>query len=485
MYPVSKMRFINWLVLAVFFIHHINSYATHSESADLTYKCLGGNQYQFTLSFYRDCAPGAAAAPGSVTINCLSVSCNKNFNVTLNPVPGTGIEVSPLCASASSQCTNAASPNPGVQQFIYQGTVTLPAACNDWVFGFTQCCRNGAITTINTPLSDNVYVEAHLDNLNFPCDNSPTFSTLPIPFVCVNQTYCFSHGATDIDGDSLSYSLITPKINPTATVTYIAPYTATQPLASTPLVTFNSATGDICMTPTVLQRTVLAVLVQEWRNGQLVGSVIRDMQVAIFPCSNTTPYLNGINNTGVYTKTVCYPSTVSFNIPSFDADTVFNAGFIPNFQNTTLTWNSGIPGASFTTSAHIAPSGSSLAIGTFTWTPLASDISTTPHCFVATVKDNNCPIYATQLRSFCVTVLGASINSTAPQTICASSPSAILTGTVYPASSIVTWAGGGGTYSPNNTTLTTTYSLSAAEVSSGQAKLSLSSSGTGSCYLSL
>ncbi|MEY4926619.1 MAG: hypothetical protein RI894_1055, partial [Bacteroidota bacterium] len=40
--------------------------ATHGVGADLHYVCLGGNTYQFELSFYRDCA---GIQPSTPTLN--------------------------------------------------------------------------------------------------------------------------------------------------------------------------------------------------------------------------------------------------------------------------------------------------------------------------------------------------------------------------------------------------------------------------------
>ncbi|HRP61603.1 MAG TPA: hypothetical protein PK833_15130, partial [Vicingus sp.] len=50
-----------------------NAFATHAQSADITYQCLGGNQYEIQVSFYRDCA--GVAAPNTVSVNLSSASC--------------------------------------------------------------------------------------------------------------------------------------------------------------------------------------------------------------------------------------------------------------------------------------------------------------------------------------------------------------------------------------------------------------------------
>lgn len=391
------------LVLLLFFFPFLfwsnHAFGTHAQSGDLTYECLGGNQYRITVKFYRDCA--GVNAPGTVTIDLSSASCNQNFTTTLNPLPGTGQEVTPICSSLQTQCNGGT--YPGVQEWVYEGVVTLPAACVDWVFSFTLCCRNNAITTINNPGGENIYIEANLDNLNYPCNSSPVFSNPPVPFVCVGQQYCFNHGATDPDGDSLAYYLIAPQTGPATTVTYLPGYSATQPLQSSTAITIDPLTGDICMTPTLIEVTVMAVLVEEYRNGVLIGTIVRDIQLRSFNCSNVLPSLNGIANTGVYTIGACANTPLTFDIPSFDPD----AG-----QTVSLTWNGAIPNATFTVNGMNPPT------ATFTWTPPASAIGNVQHCFTVTVTDDNCPFIGLQTYAFCINVDGLDLTMSATNDDC-------------------------------------------------------------------
>ena len=393
-----RLRFL--FIILAFIQNSGEAYATHAQSADITYQCLGGNQYQISVSFYRDCA--GINAPNTVDVNLFSASCNQDFNITLNQ--NSGSEVSLVCNSVNTSCTGGN--YPGVEEYIYQQIVTLPAQCNDWVFSFALCCRNNAINTIDDPGNEDIYVEAHLNSLNAPCNSSPTFSNPPVSYPCVGQTSCFNHGAYDSDGDSLYYSMLAPATGPNTTVTYLPGYSATQPLNSNPLVSFNPNTGDICVTPTMQEVTVLAVRVEEWRNGVLIGSVIRDIQLRTIACNNNLPEISGINGTGQYTATACAGSNLSFNIVSNDLD----AG-----QNVTLTWNGSIPGASFTTN------GGQFETATFSWTPTVNNISSTPYCFTVNVADDNCPITGVQVYSFCITVTGFDINTTSTPANCGAS----------------------------------------------------------------
>ncbi|KAB2859327.1 MAG: T9SS type B sorting domain-containing protein [Flavobacteriales bacterium] len=379
-----------------------NAFATHAQSADITYQCLGGNQYEIQVSFYRDCA--GVAAPNTVSVNLSSASCNQNFNATLSRIPGTGVDVTQVCNAITTQCNGGN--YPGVQEYIYRAVVTLPAQCVDWTFSFSLCCRNNAINTINNPGGENIYVEANLNNLNFPCNSSPSFSNPPVSYPCVGQTSCFNHGAVDADGDSLYYSLLPPATGPNTFVTYIGGYSASQPLNSNPLVTINPNTGDICMSPTMLEVTVLAVKVEEWRNGVFVGSVVRDIQLRTVMCNNTLPTVSGINGTGQFSTTACAGSNLSFTIPSQDVD----AG-----QTVNLTWNNAIAGATFTSNNQQIPT------ATFSWTPTANDISTTPYCFTVQVADDNCPLNGVQVYSFCITVTGLNITTSSSNANCGAS----------------------------------------------------------------
>lgn len=411
-------------ILVQFKTSHL--YATHAQGADISYQCMGGNQYQVTVSFYRDCS--GSTAPGSVTVNVSSASCGQNLNVTLNPITGTGYEVTSICSSMTTTCSGGS--YPGVQEYQYSGIVNLPMACSDWVFGFSLCCRNNAITTINAPGSDNIYVEAHLNNLDYPCNSSPVFSNPPVPFICANQTYCFNHGATDADGDSLSYSLITPMTDGSGgTVTYLPGWSSTSPISSSPALTIDPITGDICMTPTMLEVTVMAVKVEEWRGGVLIGSVVRDIQVRVVTCSNTLPTITGINGTSNFQANACAGSTINFNIFSADDD----AG-----QNLTVTWNGAIPAASFTTAGSPHPT------ATFSWTPTAADISTVPYCFTVTVTDDACPYNGSQTFAFCITVTGLTVGVTTNDAHCGASngsANALVSGGTGPYS--YAWSSGG------------------------------------------
>lgn len=70
------------------------------------------------------------------------------------------------------------------------------------------------------------------------------------------------------------------------------------------------------MSPTLIgQVAVCAVLVKEYRNGILIGSVIRDMQFWVKDCgTNLLPTAEGINGSGNFSIAVCPGSSTCFTI---------------------------------------------------------------------------------------------------------------------------------------------------------------------------
>lgn len=367
--------------------------ATHLAGSDISYTCLGGNTYRVELTFYRDCA--GSPAPLGVGIEFRSASCNQYFTDTLLRVVGTGGEITYPCATQVTSCEDSTSSIPGIQQFKFSGIISLPMQCADWVISWSYCCRNCDITTMvqQSPCvsgsNPGMYIQATLDNLNFVCNSSPRFTNIPVSFVCLGQSFTFNHGVTDPDGDSLVYSLVNPMRSSTDSIPFVSGYSASNPITSVPALGINTNTGDITMTPTMVEVGVLSVLVREYRNGVLVGSVVRDMEVYVRPCSNNLPTESGINGTNIRDTTICPGTQICFDVMSNDVD---------SGQIVTMTWNQAIPGATFTVSGFPYPT------GTFCWTAPGFIVGTQVFSFIITVKDNACPNNGFQTFSYNIRV---------------------------------------------------------------------------------
>ncbi|OWY25168.1 hypothetical protein BVG80_03630 [Sphingobacteriales bacterium TSM_CSM] len=359
--------------------------------ADLTYGCLSNNQYLVILKFFRDC--NGISPANSYPVYYGSAQCGVTGSITVNltpPIPpfaSNPQDITPLCPGEESAC--GGNGQYGVQQWIYSGTLTLPPGCGtDWILGWSECCRNYAITTLDSPGDQSFYVEAHIDNTQPTCNTSPQFLNPPVPFSCVNQPVFYNHGVVDADGDQLVFSLTNCNQAPGSLVDYAGSFNGTTPLTTVSGVTIDPVTGDISFTPNQAQVGVLCVLVEEYRNGIKIGEVVRDMQFTVINCNNNAPVSSGIDGGNVYETTICAGEPLCFDIVSTDA----------NAPNTiTASWNAGISGGIFTPGPVANPTTS-----TFCWTPTTADVGT--HFFTVTTQDNACPILGTNVFSYTIVV---------------------------------------------------------------------------------
>ncbi len=415
--PAWLFNTLRIFFLAGFYIVLISpgAYATHISGADLSYKWITGSTFEVYLTLYRDCS--GIAAPNSVLVNYKSTNCGYNLNVTLNKIPGTGQEITKPCTSSPTNCNGGITA--GIQKYEYTASVTLPAQCSDWVFGYSICCRNCAITTLtyspnNCSGVPATYIEATLNNLIAPDNSSPVFTNVPVSFFCIGQEFHYNHGVYDADGDSLVYSFIDPRSASETNVVFSPGYSASNPITSSPPLSL-SANGDIVMKPMALEVGVMAILVEEYRNGNLIGTVVRDMEIWTNPCLNYLPVASGINGTNNFNIVACPGQTLSFTINSSDADAS---------QSVFMDWNYSIPGATFTTTAGQRP------VGTFTWTPTAANARNQPYTFFVNVQDDNCPMNGYQTFTYNVYVQPISVSLTSTNTNCASPGNGTATATV-------------------------------------------------------
>lgn len=375
-----------------------NTFASHIMGSDLTYVCLGNNQYRLRLTLYRDCAGVNLGSTASVSIK--APTCGINTSLTVNLEAGYPVEVSSVCTGMIGQTTCNGGSLQGVQEFVYSAVYTLTAQCTDWTFSYSNCCRNYSITT--GPAGNSYYIQATLNNMGWLCNNSPDFTTKPVPFFGVNQPANYSHATVETDGDSLVYSLTNPLQNVTTPVTFIAPYNATYPISTTPAFTFpiNPSTGQITFTPNLVQNGVLAVLVSEYRGGVLIGTVRRDIQIVIINGGGAPVTISPVTNlTGASvvggspnTFSVCAGVPMSFQV-------VVNAapGYPPIIT-------SNIAAALPSSGAAISTTGSNPKTVTFNWTPNASFVGY--NAFSITATDNQCPIPSTTSVNYVIYVNG-------------------------------------------------------------------------------
>ena len=161
----SRINMIKRLFLfLLLFGYSVDSFSTHAAGMDLTYESIGGNQYRVTLKFYRDCGSGNAIAPGFFPLDYSSNSCNYSNVSFMNQISFQN--VTPVCVTITDPCNEPGVV--GIEEYVYQTTITLPNNCTDWVLSVCETRRNGAITTINQGwfINTDLCVQAVINNTN-------------------------------------------------------------------------------------------------------------------------------------------------------------------------------------------------------------------------------------------------------------------------------------------------------------------------------
>lgn len=398
-----KAIYTLFTLLCCILIFSQKTVANHAMAIDLTYACLNEDEqsYNITLDFYFDCGSVIIQAPAaSVVVNVFSNSCGQALQVELTRDTSIeGEEVSQLCddilENGQSNCESGTFA--GVRKYIFEGTVTLPKKCNDWTFSYRLTeleFRSATITNLVSPELQKIYVQATLDNTE-GCNSAPSFASIPVAYYCT-QNSTFTQGIIETDGDELQFTLIQPLNNFNAPIAYTNNATPQNPFITNSF-NFDNQTGEIQFETDLAQFPVVAVLVEEYRNGRLVGSVIRDMQFVVLDCENqsveavTLPQLpDGQNGFSICAG---QNANLEFDFEFADADTEdeisITARNIADFN-----------GASFSQ----VPNTLNPATANFEWFPTLADAGL--HILEVEVSDNRCPISSRLIYTYTIEVVG-------------------------------------------------------------------------------
>ena len=364
--------------------------ATHMSGGEIYWECIGTNQFRIRLVVYRDCA-GIEVDP-SYNLQLNSPCGTRTLNVS---TPG-GVEISQLCDLELPNSTCNGGTLPGIEQYIYTGTITLPP-CDSWTISWTNIYRNNAIVNLTNPGTREMYITGVLNSADAPCNDSPTFTNTAIPYVCMGYPVSYSYGAVDAEADSLSYSLIGARMVNGNPVPYVAPFTPLEPI---PGLTIDPVSGLVNFTLNVQGNWVVVVLVTQYdANGNVIGTIMRDMQFVAYPCSNIPPdaatglvtnLTGGAVQTGPRSIQVCESGDFCFDMVISDANVT---NVLDAFSNVGLT----LPGATFSFT------GTNPITATVCWTAAQNTSGFFP--FIVNVDDGACPISAFQTYVYNIQVL--------------------------------------------------------------------------------
>jgi len=361
-----RVRSFLLLLLPVMLIFHAQpAFSTHQRAAEITYRHLSGLTYEITLISYTFTPSPANAYRDYLLINWGDGTASEIPRVEETFLP------------------NDITFNKYIGQHTFPGPASYTISCED-------PNRNGGImnipNSINTPLF--IYSELEINPFMGGYNNSPVLLLPPVDNGCVNQPYYHNPGAWDVDGDSLSYRLVPCR---GAQGQIIPGYT--YPPATT---TFNidAVSGDLTWeNPPQQGEYNIAILIEEWRDGVKIGSVLRDMQIIIIACNNKPPVIEPLPDTCVEAGKV-----LRFTVKAYD----------PDSNKVTLTGTGG-PLVMTNQPATMNPNpatGTGSTQSVFRWQTDCSHIKKTPYTVFFKAIDNATPVQLVDVRSMKITVIG-------------------------------------------------------------------------------
>lgn len=254
------MKKVTLLLIALVITLQIK--ATHIIGGQITSRCLGGLTQEVTLTLLRD-IQGLPISPQTISY----YANTQIFSVFRTVSPGTPTLI-----------------NPTTEMYQFIDTITLPYI-DSYTISNTNCCRPAFIVNIPNPASTPLYLETVV-SVDTTCNSTPLLPVLSYGLLSVGTQFNYSLNATDIDGDSLVYSLVPPYESMSSPVSgFILPSNMT-----------ISNNGIINWTPTFSGTYSICVKVDEYRNGNLIGYVRREMQFNV----GTFNGINEVKNTKDY-----------------------------------------------------------------------------------------------------------------------------------------------------------------------------------------
>lgn len=287
------------------FFLSLSSYATHNRAGEITYRWLGGNTYEVTITTY---------TKNSVPADRCLLTVDWGDTNTENLPRSNG-------ASGASCPSNARVgeiiPGTDIRLNIYKGTHTYQAS-GIYVISFEDPNRNLGVANIIQSVNVPFYVQTELVvSSTLGGNNSVQLLNPPIDDGCTRKIFKHNPGAFDIDGDSLSYQLVLSRGSEGQQIPTIY-----DPAFVTDSLKINEFTGDLIWDlPQQIGQFNFAIQINEWRKDPIsgiptrIGFVTRDLQIDIKGCGNNPPVISPVGPFCIEAG-----QTLTFNVTATDPD---------------------------------------------------------------------------------------------------------------------------------------------------------------------
>ncbi|MBK7886566.1 MAG: T9SS type A sorting domain-containing protein [Bacteroidetes bacterium] len=210
-------------------------------------------------------------APTSIQISALDSGTTTNTLVRYNNIPK--ISFSPATLPSCNVLTFQD------EVHVYEDTIILPYASLKWIIFLEIQFSVQSLWWGSGSLSPFLTCKTVIDNFSNVTNHSPVFTSPPDYIHCLMIPKTMYNSAMDIDGDSLAFRLMPAQkfdsINGFIDLYYPAPFTPINFVNSLTPIVFDSSNGDFSYMPYILSHYTMFLVVEEYRNGLLIGSSSR------------------------------------------------------------------------------------------------------------------------------------------------------------------------------------------------------------------
>ncbi len=278
------------LLILLIFTLGVSVKASHIIGGNFEITQIGTNTFRVKLVIFKDCSPGTASL-GSMQISAFDISSGSRVTNLLMQLPaGDTLTLGDECYSPPSLC---------IEEYTYLDSITLPDNPGGYTISAQVCCRNYAIDNLINPGGTGMTWVAEIPDPAIG-NSTPKLGRYPSKgFLCLDDLRTLDLGATDPDGDSLYYQMVTPYNSGSGTggnsppsfppynpVNWESGYSASNAIPGNPSLKIDPETGVLECNASQLGLFVFAYSVSEYRNGVKIGEVRRDMQLQVLACEN-------------------------------------------------------------------------------------------------------------------------------------------------------------------------------------------------------
>jgi gliding motility-associated-like protein len=290
------------LVLMLFGVQKAS--ATHIVGGEITYRSLGMmgmnlEKFEVTLTVYRDCNtinPNAVFDdPGRIAVFHTRPDGTIFYEYSTLPFR---MGDDTLSTNINPACDPVAA-NVCVHRTLYRDTITLDRVEGVYTLAYQRCCRNVTVSNIVDPLETGMTLAVEITaEARAAANSGPVFKTWPDVFICVGEPLDYDHGANDVESDSVVYRLCTPyhgatRAVPIPVIPGPPPYeevvwapnfsTANMLGGANPL-TIDPVTGIFSGIPEIPGQFLVAVCMDEYRDGVFFSTTRRDFEYNVIAC---------------------------------------------------------------------------------------------------------------------------------------------------------------------------------------------------------